>query len=146
MLRVRRMKRKTKISVRDVENVFRFASLFYHNRLRFSDVVRFRMKMLGVENFGLVQKPSGATLGPRATETTDVIVRKELWKLLLPDMKYSVIVEAYYAIDDCEDLDFCIRLETIHQPLWYKVEAVVEGDIEEIGEADIALADSEGED
>jgi hypothetical protein len=123
------------VTVKDVEKVFRFASLFYHSPLKFYDVVGFRLRILGFENYSLVKTPSNTMLGPpvAATESIDVVVRKEWWKLLLPDgSKYSILVEAYYAMEGCFDLDFCLRLESALQPLWYRVETVLEGDVEEV--------------
>jgi hypothetical protein len=122
------------VDVKDVDKVFRFASIFYHSP-RFYDVVGFRLRMLGFESYSLVKTPSNTVLGPpvAATESIDVIARKEWWKLLLPDgSKYSILVEAYYAMEGCFDLDFCLRLESALQPLWYRVEAVLEGDVEEV--------------
>jgi len=119
------------VTVKDVEKVFRFASMFYHSPLKFHDVVGFRLRMLGVNSYGLMRVSLEATLGPPATEFTDVVVRRELWKLRLPeDRSYSILVEAYYALEGCNDLDFCLRSEATLQPLWYRVEAVIEGDIE----------------
>jgi hypothetical protein len=126
--------RAARISVEDVEKVFRFASLFYHSP-RFYDVVGFRLRILGFESYSLVKTPSSTMLGPpvAATESIDVVARKEWWKLLLPDgSKYSILVEAYYALEGCFDLDFCLRLGSALQPLWYRVEAVLEGDVEEV--------------
>ncbi len=123
------------VTVKDIEMVFRFASLFYHSPLRFHDVVGFRLKVLGFGSYSLVKMPSGAMLGPpvAATESVDVVARKEWWKLLLPGgPKYLILVEAYYALEGCFDLDFCLRVESALQPLWYRVEAVLEGDVEEV--------------
>jgi hypothetical protein len=122
------------VTVKDVEKVFRFASLFYHSS-RFYDVVGFRLKMLGFESYSLVKTPISTMLGfpVAATESIDVAARKEWWKLLLPGgSKYSILVEAYYAIEGCFDLDFCLRSGSALQPLWYGVEAVLEGDVEEV--------------
>jgi hypothetical protein len=91
--------------------------------------------MLGFGSYSLVRTPSSTTLGPpvAATKYVDVVARKEWWKLLLPGgLKYSILVEAYYAIEGCLDLDFCLRLESALQPLWYRVEAVLEGDVGEV--------------
>jgi len=124
--------RATRISVEGVEKVFRFASMFYHSPLKFHEVLGFRLRMLGVNSYGLTRVPLEAALGPPATESTDVVVRRELWKLRLPEGRsYSVLVEAYYALEGCNDLDFCLRSGATLQPLWYRVEAVIEGDIEE---------------
>ncbi|MCC5989994.1 MAG: hypothetical protein LM558_00595 [Thermosphaera sp.] len=123
------------VTVEDIEKVFRFASLFYHSPLRFHEVLGFRLKMLGFGSYSLVKTPSSTVLGPpvAATESIDVVVRKEWWKLLLPDgSKYSVLVEAYYAMEGCFNLDFCLKLESALQPLWYRVEAVLKGDVGEV--------------
>jgi len=123
------------VTVEDIEKVFRFASLFYHSPLRFHEVLWFRLKMLGFGSYSLVRTSSSTTLGPpvAATKSVDVVARKEWWKLLLPGgLKYSILVEAYYAIEGCLDLDFCLRLESALQPLWYRVEAVLEGDVGEV--------------
>jgi hypothetical protein len=128
------------VTVDDVDKVFRFASIFYHSPLKFHEVLGFRLMMLGVNRYGLLRVPLEATLGLPATKSMDVVVRRELWKLQLPeDRTYSILVEAYYALEGCNDLDFCLRSEATLQPLWYRVEAVIEGDIEggeEVGEVE----------
>jgi hypothetical protein len=122
------------VTVEDVGKVFKFASLFYHDQSLFHNVIEFRLKILGVSAYGLITKYTGVMQGPQATETVGVIVREEIWKLLLPDgSKYSIVVEAYYAIEDCDDLDFCAKLESALKPLSYRVLMVVEGDMEEVG-------------
>jgi hypothetical protein len=117
-----------------VEKVFRFASIFYHNPTLFHEVLGFRFKILGVGNFGLITKDRGRLAFVQATEHIEVAVVSELWKLVLPDKVYSIIVEAYYAVYDCDDLEFCLRTRVGLKPLWYRVVAVAEGDLEEAGE------------
>jgi hypothetical protein len=121
------------VTVKDVEKVFRFASMFYHNPALFYDVLGFRFKVLGVENFGLITKDKGKLGYVQATEYVGVVALSELWKLILPNNVYSIIVEAYYAVADCDDLEFCIRTRVALNPLWYRVVSVAEGDLEEVG-------------
>jgi hypothetical protein len=116
--------------------VFRFAPIFYHDPTLFHEVLGFRFGVLGVRNFGLVTKDRGRLAFVQATEHIDVAVVPELWKLVLPDKVYSVIVEAYYAVYDCDDLEFCLRTRAGLKPLWYRVVAVAEGDLEEVGEGE----------
>jgi hypothetical protein len=40
------------VTVEDVEKVFRFASIFYHDPTLFHEVLGFRFEMLGVRNRG----------------------------------------------------------------------------------------------
>ncbi len=122
------------VTVKDVEGVFRFASIFYHNPTLFHEVLGFRFKVLGVENFGLITKDKGKLAYVQATEYVGVVALSELWKLILPNNVYSIIVEAYYAVYDCDDLEFCLRTRVGLKPLWYRVVAVAEGDLEEAGE------------
>jgi hypothetical protein len=124
------------VDVKDVEKVFRFASLFYHDQTLFHEVLGFRFKLLGVENFGLITKDKGRLGLVQATEYLDVVVVPELWKLILPNKIYSIIVEAYYAVHDCDDLEFCLRTKVGLRPLWYRVVTVAEGDLEEVGEGE----------
>jgi hypothetical protein len=124
------------VTVKDVEKVFRFASMFYHNPILFYDVLGFRFKVLGVENFGLITKDKGKLGYVQATEYVGVVALSELWKLILPSNVYSIIVEAYYAVTDCDDLDFCLRTRVGLKPLWYRVVSVAEGDLEEVGEVE----------
>jgi hypothetical protein len=126
------------VTVKDVENVFRFASIFYHNPTLFHEVLGFRFGVLGVRNFGLITKDRGRLAFVQATEYIDVAVVSELWKLVLPDKVYSIIVEAYYAMYDCDDVEFCLRTRVGLKPLWYRVVAVAEGDLEEVGEGEAA--------
>jgi hypothetical protein len=124
------------VTVEDVEKVFRFASMFYHNPALFYDVLGFRFRVLGVENFGLITKDKGKLAYVQATEYVGVVALSELWKLILPNNVYSIIVEAYYAVDDCDDLEYCLRIRTTLKPLWYRVVSVAEGDLEEAGEGE----------
>jgi hypothetical protein len=121
------------VTVEDVDKVFRFASMFYHNPALFYDVLGFRFKVLGVENFGLITKDKGKIAYVQATEYVGVVALSELWKLILPNNVYSIIVEAYYSVADCDDLDFCLRTKVGLKPLWYRVLTVAEGDLEEVG-------------
>jgi hypothetical protein len=124
------------VTVDDVDKVFRFASIFYHNPTLFHEVLGFRFEVLGVRNFGLITKDRGKLAYVQATELVGVVAVSELWKLVLPNNVYSIIVEAYYAVDDCDDLDFCLRTKVGLKPLWYRVTAVAEGDMEEVGESE----------
>jgi hypothetical protein len=124
------------VDVKDVEKVFRFASLFYHNPILFYEVLGFRFKVLGVENFSLMTKDKVKLAYVQATEYVGVVALSELWKLILPNNIYSIVVEAYYAVDDCDDLDFCLRTKVGLRPLWYRVVTVAEGDLEEVGEGE----------
>jgi hypothetical protein len=124
------------VDVKDVEKVFRFASIFYHNPTLFHEVLGFRFKLLGVENFGLIMKDRGQLAFVQATEYLDVVVASELWKLVLPNKIYSIIVEAYYAMYDCDDVEFCLRTKVGLKPLWYRVVTVAEGDLEEVEEVE----------
>jgi len=121
------------VTLQDVDLVFRFASMFYHNQALFKDVVRFRLGVLGVRSFSMVMKPLHVIALHAATESVYVIEAKELWKLQLPDKTYSIIVETHYALEDCDDLEFCLKLQPALKPLWYRVVAVAEGDMEEVG-------------
>jgi hypothetical protein len=122
------------VRLEDVEKVFRFASMFYHNPTLFHEVLGFRFEILGVKNFGLITKERGQLGYVQATEHVGVVAISELWKLILPNKIYSIIVEAYYAVYDCDDLDFCVRTKVGLSPLWYRVVSVAEGDIEEAEE------------
>jgi hypothetical protein len=124
------------VTLEDVEKVFRFASIFYHNPTLFYEVLGFRFKLLGVENFGLITKDKRKLAFIQATEYIEVVVVPELWKLILPNNVYSIIVEAYYALADCNDLEFCLRTKAGLKPLWYRVVTVAEGDLEEVGEGE----------
>ena len=124
------------VTVEDVEKVFRFASIFYHNPTLFHEVLGFRFGVLGVRNFGLITKDRGRLAFAQATEHIEVVAVSELWKLVLPDKVYSIIVEAYYAMYDCGDVEFCLRTKVGLKPLWYRVVAVAEGDLEEAGEGE----------
>jgi len=124
--------RKYAVTLEDVEKVFRFASIFYHNPTLFHEVLGFRFKLLSVENFGLITKDRGQLAFIQATEYLEVVAVSELWKLILPNKIYSIIVEAYYAMYDCDDLEFCLRTKVGLKPLWYKVVTVAEGDLEEV--------------
>jgi len=124
------------VDVKDVEKVFRFASIFYHNPDLFHKVLGFRFKMLGVENFGLITRDRGRLAFIQATEHIEVAIVPELWKLVLPNKMYSIIVEAYYAVYDCDNLELCLRTKVGLKPLWYRVVTVVEGDLEEVGEGE----------
>lgn len=139
------MRRTGKVSVDDVEKVFRFASIFYHDPTLFHEVLGFRFKVLGVENFGLITKDKGKIAYVQATEYVGVVAVSELWKLVLPNSIYSIIVEAYYAVDDCDDLDFCLRAKVGLKPLWYRIVSIAEGDLEEMEEEAELVRDSEGE-
>ena len=121
------------VTLEDVVKVFRFASIFYHNPTLFHEVLRFRFKVLGVENFGLITKSRRQLAFIQATEYVEVAVIPELWKLVLPNNVYSILVEAYYTVYDCDDLEFCVRTKVGLKPLWYNVVTVAEGDLEEAG-------------
>jgi hypothetical protein len=123
------------VTLDDVVKVFRFASMFYHNPTLFHEVLGFRFEILGVKNFGLITKDRGKLGYVQATEYIGVVALSELWKLVLPNNVYSIIVEAYYAVYDCDDLDFCVRTKVGLRPLWYRVVSVAEGDLEEVEEA-----------
>jgi hypothetical protein len=125
------------VTVEDVGKVFGFASIFYHNPTLFHEVLGFRFKVLGVENFGLITKDKGKLAYVQATEYVGVVALSELWKLVLPNNVYSIIVEAYYAVMDCDDLEYCLRIRTALNPLWYRVVSVTEGDLEEMEEAEV---------
>jgi hypothetical protein len=114
------------VAVKDVEKVFRLASTFYHSPPEFYDVLEFGLEKLGVGSFGLLRKDKGKLGCERATERASVVAVLELWKLILPDNVYSIVVEAYYAVDDCDDLGY--------RPLWYRVVGATEGDLEKVGE------------
>jgi hypothetical protein len=120
------------VTVEDVDLVFRFASMFYHNQTLFKDVVRFRLRVLGVRSFNMIMKPLHVIALHAATESVYVIEAKELWKLQLPDKTYTIIVETHYALEDCDDLELCLKLQPTLKPLWYRVVGVAEGDLEEV--------------